>query len=236
MAKRYIQFVEENVIDNLDDVYNIIDLADKELSSNFDIKIDSKEIPITIFGVTFRTIVNLLKEKSISGYDKYKINLANRFEVGYDNTTNDEYEKNGGFIIYIKHLYQNFSTLREREYDDDTIALCVEWSATNITNDADAIKKISTTALTKLDTGYDIKLGTADCVIPIFVTIYDCLVAYLKIERASRKESEFEINFIGLFDIAAQESDDNDDIIRITPSIDLKLTIKSDGLGSAKYD
>jgi len=236
MGKRYIQFVEENVIDNLDDVYNIIDLASKELSSNFDIKINSNEIPITIFGVTFRTIVNLLKEKSISGYDKYKINIANRFEVGYDNTTNDEYEKNGGFIIYIKHLYQNFSTVREREYDDDTITLCVEWNTTNITSDNDMIKTISTTTVSKLDSEYDIKLGTSECVIPIFVTIYDCLISYLKIERASRKESEFEINFMGLFDIAAQESDDNEDIIRITPSIDLKLTIKSDGLGSAKYD
>ena len=231
----YKQYVERNLIDNQDDVYNIIDAASAELERKFDIACDEPDMLITIFGVTFNEFVKELQKRSATK-DHYKVIIASRLEIGFNNAKDEEYEKNGGFMFYIKHLYQESKDDElSREYGNGTIELCNEWNSVNIQSDNDFIKVVvmnTHAALKKLD----IALESHEVIIPIFITIYDTMIFYIKTQRATLNEFEYEINFISLFDVKAVQGEDLEDSIIFTPSIENKLALKSDQLATSKYD
>ena len=81
----------------------------------------------------------------------------------------------------------------------------------------------------------DIMLASSEFVIPIFITIYDTVVNYLKIRRSELGTFEYEINFISCFNIKAMEGDEND-IIAIRPNIEAKLELKNDAVASSKFE
>lgn len=229
-------YVKNIIVDNEDDVYTIIEMSQNELFKKFDMKPPHAEMVLTAFALTFEAFVKKLKEKADSGYTKYKIIIANRLEIGFDNAEDEEYEKNGGFMFYIKHLY--FNTKDDdsnREYEDNTITLCATWNSTNITTDSQIIREVAIKAVDDFKK-YDIGIESHEAVMPIFSTVYDNIVTYIKAQRASTNEFEYEVNFAGLFSVRAQASDDLDDIIAFTPAIDNKLLLKSDAGASSKFD
>lgn len=234
--EKFITYAQNIIVDNIDDVYSIIEIAMRELKENFDIGAKHPEIVLTTFAVTFESFVKKLKERADANYTKYKIIIADRLEIGFDNAEGEDYEKNGGFMFYIKHLYhESKDDDSNREYEDDTITLCTTWNSINITTDFQIIREVATKTLDELKK-YDVLLPKQELVIPIFITVYDSMVSYLKLQRASLNEFEYEVNFAGLFSVRAQQSDDLDDIIAFTPAIDNKLMLKSDSGASSKYD
>ena len=110
---RYNDYVKENLVNDVEAVSNIANAAAEDIRKKFDIYFShERDMIIAIFSVTFRNYVKKLRDRSRQGYAHFKINIAKRLEIGYDNAENDEYEKNGGFMFYVKHLYfQNLKGL-----------------------------------------------------------------------------------------------------------------------------
>lgn len=237
MPKQYVTYVAENVVDNKEDVYAITDWCTERLSKEFDI--DAKDMPdmvIAIFSVTFRKFVDALAERARKNYDHFMIIVANRLELGFDNATSEEYEKNGGFMFYMKHRYFK-SADDERDADMDemnTVQLCTRWNSINVASDTEIIREVTSAAIKELR-AMGIMLESNECIIPIFITMYESIVGYVIANRG--KEFEYAINFASLFDVRATESaDETEDIITFQPAIEFKLELKSDALASSKFD
>ena len=231
----YKDYIKENLIDDVDAAKDIADLANRTIREEFDIDIDNPEMTLTIFSVIYREVVIKLMEKRDANYPMYKFIIANRVEIGYDESINDDYEKQGGFAPYIKHLYHEKPVADEKDYEDDCIQLCTAWNTINITTDIKLVRKIVEDSFKKLNE-MDIKTGSSEVLMPIFASVYDALITYIKIKRAETKEYQYEINFVSLFDVAAKESDELDDVIVFTPAIADKLNIKSDKVGSSQFE
>lgn len=234
LFKDYRDYVESITVDNREDLFTIMSTASKRLFQLFNINITIPEQGLAIAAITFETIIDNLKKKEIAGYDNWSVVIAKKLEIGYSSTIDDEYEKNGGFVPGIKHLYGDNSIDVEAKPDDKTVELCVLWNSMNITTETKFIKQVSVEALKHLD-NIGIKLGSDELIMPIFITIYEIAVEYCKIRRAETKEFMYSINFLSCFTIKAVESD-GEDVISIEPSISTKLELKSDGLASSKYD
>lgn len=236
MDPKFMKYAENIIVDNIDDVYSIIEMSQRELQNKFDMKTKHPEMVLTAFALTFEAFVKKLKERADAGYNKYKIIIANRVEIGFDNAEGEDYEKNGGFMFYIKHLYYNAKDDdSNREYEDTTITLCTTWNSINITTDSQIIREVAIKAVDDFKK-YDIVIQSHEAVMPIFATVYDNIVTYIKLQRANNNEFEYEVNFAGLFSVRSQASDDLDDIIAFTPAIDNKLLLKSDSGASSKFD
>ena len=82
----------------------------------------------------------------------------------------------------------------------------------------------------------DINLGSPELVFPLFVTIYESIISYLKIRRRESEDDEFMINFCNCITVDCIGQDDGVDKITIIPAIEDKLNIKSDKNGTAIYE
>lgn len=232
---KYMNHARKLIVDDSEDIYTILDMTARDLNDNFDIKASHPEMILTAFDLTFRAFRTKLEERRNAGYNRYKIIIANRLEFGFDDTVGD-YEKNGGFVVYYKHLYHEAKDDdSNREYEDNTITLCTTWQSINITSDSQIIKEVAAKSVEEYNK-YDIATSAQEVVLPIFCTVYDNIISYIKLKRATENEFEYSISFAGLFDIKAIQSNDLDDIIEITPSIDDKTTMKSDDKASSKHD
>lgn len=238
-AMNYKDYVAENVVNNKDDVKKIIAIAAGELERKFDMHAsEAPDMLLTIFSVTFREFVAKLKDRSRKGYEHFKINIARRLEIGFDNAENEEYEKNGGFMFYVKHLYFHSTDDVSDSYDKDTIQLCTEWSSANVIGSSDdpIIKEVSMDAIKKI-TDLEIPFLNYEIIIPIFITIYEAIIHYMIITRSSTGDFEYEIDFASLFTVSVKEAMEGDeDIVTFTPAIEFKLALKSDETASSKWD
>lgn len=234
MSKKYMDYVKENLIDDVDDVYSIAELASKEIARKFDIEIKVPEMLITVFSVSLRDLLELFQEKEKAGYPKFKAVIADRFEMGYDNAANGEYEVDGSFTAYIKHLYhKDKGDAVAKEYGESSIELATKWNSINIKGESSvmAVKDLIPKCLKDLKK-LDIGIESGEIIMPLVVTFYDAMIAYVTTQRASLKEFEYGINMASLFDVKALENGDTDehgdseDIIEFTPSIEFKLGLK----------
>lgn len=188
-----------------------------------------KKMVIAIFGITLETVIQFLKTKQVAQYESYNINFANRVEIGYSTSSENEdidEEKSGNFMPYMCHIYDSkFNT--ERDEDEyNSIALATQWSAANIKTSIEDVKTISTKALEKLK-DYSIYLGTNELVIPIFCLIYEIIVSYIKIQRANNNDFEYILNVASIATARAVEGEDGD-VIYFDTSIFFKREIKND--------
>lgn len=249
MSENYINYFNENCIEDQEFTNLVLKTSAARLNDQFRLKFCVRDgsnpdgsaryaadvrLVGAIFCKIFDSILTSLEiaEKSYSNFD---INMAKRLIIGYSTTEDDDDEKQGNFMIYLKDL-----GFEPRRYEkDDSIKssneLCAAWNSENITEQPEIIKKISETALKMLKSDIDIEFNSSELVMPIFVTIYETLVSMLKTHRREIDEFEYEINFMSCFFIGARESE-FEDIIYIRPNIESKLRLKNDSLASAKYE
>ena len=188
------------------------------------------------FVKTFEAIINEL-QKLRETHVSYAINIANHLVVGFTNQDNDEDEKNGNFMIYVKNLMKYVPTLEVGEYrsPEKSREYLTNWNQENMIEQPDTTKRIAAYACELLNK-IDIRVNSGEMIFPIFVTIYECIVQYMKITRKDLKLDEYEINFCNIFFIQAAEQDDGIDRIVIRPSIECKMSLKSDKIATAIYE
>lgn len=230
----YIKYFEQFAKEDADHIINICETASKQIWDRFRARFTDPRLLAVVFSKIFGSVLDYLVSQE-NEYSDYKINVCGRLEIGYSTSDDEDDEKQGNYMIFIRHL--NAKTKND-SFDDPTAKSrerSVQWNTENIIENPVDLRKISELAVKALsDIG--VKLGVSELVMPIFITVYEATINYLKICRREKDEFEFEINFISCFNIGARESEDEVDDIYIRPSIDSKLKFKNDAEASGKFE
>ena len=112
------------------------------------------------------------------------------------------------------------------EEDTSSTERITQWNIENVITQPGIIREISNTVIEDLKT-IDVHIGISELVMPIFITVYECIVNYVRIKRQELNEFEFEINFVSCFHIGCMETEDGSSIY-IRPNIEAKLLMKDD--------
>lgn len=241
--QKLIKAYDSRTFENQKDIALICDTANKVIYDRFRVNLRRPDDPFfsyykmtaMIFVETFRAIIQQLLDRRATNAT-YNINIGNRINIGFSNSDNDEDEKNGNFCPYVKDIPHY--TVK----DDDDIKLdghCKEyirnWNQENMIQNPEDTLTIANSALKSLK-AIDINLGSPELVFPLFVTIYESIISYLKIRRRESEDDEFMINFCNCITVDCIGQDDGVDKITIIPAIEDKLNIKSDKTGTAIYE
>ena len=241
--QKLIKAYDSRTFENQKDIALICDTANKVIYDRFRVNLRRPDDPFfsyykmtaMIFVETFRAIIQQLLDRRATNAT-YNINIGNRINIGFSNSDNDEDEKNGNFCPYVKDIPHY--TVK----DDDDIKLdghCKEyirnWNQENMIQNPEDTLTIANHALKSLK-AIDINLGSPELVFPLFVTIYESIISYLKIRRRESEDDEFMINFCNCITVDCIGQDDGVDKITIIPAIEDKLNIKSDKNGTAIYE
>lgn len=242
--RKIIEEFDECVFEDQEHIALICETANNLIYDRFRIQLNNPEDPsrdaykmtAMIFVYTFRSMLKLLRAKRESN-STFEINIANRFVIGYSNQDSVEDEKNGNFMIYIRDLkhYTAKDDSSEFRTTENAKQYITAWNSENMIQNPQTANAIASDAIAELKK-INIFLGNSEFVFPIYVTIYDALVDYIKIRRRELNLDEFEINFCSCFCISANEQDDGVDRIAIRPLPEQKLYLKSDKIATAIYD
>lgn len=236
MAERekYLNYFDEFAVEDQEDVITICETASKIIWDRFRARFDDPRLLATTFSHIYTAIKNKLKSLEAE-YSDFKLNIAGRLEMGYTTNENEDDEKQGNFMVFIRHLNSN---KKNDELDDPTLKAverAVQWNTENIIDQPKLLTAISVDALELLKT-VDINIGSSELIMPIFVTTYESIINYIKIKRREENDFEYEVNFISCFYIGARETEDDIDDIYIRPNIEAKLEIKDDSKASSQYE
>jgi len=231
------EYFEKVVIENLDDVNTIGEMAIPIIYKNFKIKLKYPYVPISCYAVIFDCISRYLKNLQKTK-DSHCIIIANRLEIGFttsfDVEENEDLEKLGNFMFYMKHIENNKLT----EVDDSepkSVVRCTQWNEENITTSVSDIKEITKMASEKLQSELSIQGPNPEIIMPLFCTIHDSIVDYMKLLRAKDDVFEATINMAGCYDIYARLLEDGVEI-SYKPCVYSKGFFKEDGDATAKYE
>lgn len=227
--EKYLSYFNEMCKEDVEDVTTICDVASKEIYEKFKTKFDDPKLLAATFSKIYEAIEAKLKsyQSGENGYSDFQINLCDRLVIGYSTNDDDDDEKKGNFMIYLRHMNSNKKT---EECDDPTATgeeRAVQWNTDNIIDQPKIIAEISVAAV-KAASDIDVRLGSQELVMPIFITTYENIVKYLKVRRKEMDKYELEINFVSCFVIGCRESEEEIDEIYIRPNIQSKLDIKDD--------
>jgi len=235
-TERYEKYFSEICKEDVDDVLTICSTASQIIYEKFKIKIDDPKILATIFSRTYEAILDYL-ESLEKDYSEFKIDICNRFVIGYSTIEDENDEKEGNFMVFIRHL-NSLNTSMDNAADNanlKSVELAVQWNTDNVLEQPKIIKDISARAKDKCEKT-DIYMGSSECIMPIFVTTYENIVNYVKIKRKELDKFEYEINFASVFYIGARESEDDTSDIYIRPNIESKLKLKNDLIATSKHE
>lgn len=234
--EKYTEYFKNYCVEDQDDVILICQAASSKIYDRVKLKLDDPKLLAVIFSQIYEAILDELKSLE-DKYTEFKIDIADRLEIGYTNSEDEDDEKVGNFMIYMKHLSSSKKDDSEVDPTLKSADLANRWNTENIVNQPEILKKISITACEKLKS-IDVYLASSELIIPIFVYVYEAITSVLSIRRKELDEFEYEINFISCFYIGAREAENDDasDQIYIRPNIESKLKLKNDLKASSKYE
>lgn len=234
-VEKYEVVFDELCIEDKEDIITICSAAQEKLRKAFKIDINDPKILGVMFSKIYDSFFIELK-KLESNFEKFNINIAGRLDIGFTTSNNEDDEKNGNFMAYIRHKNKMTKDGTESfESGSTTTERLVQWNTENIIDQSELLRKISISAIEALKE-VDINLTSSEVIIPLFIIIYEEIVNYIKVKRSEIDSIKFEINFMGCFQIAALEDAEDIDKIVIRPSINTKLLMKDDERASSKYE
>ena len=230
-----VEKISSIAADRLQHIFNLHFCRPETKSNGDKVQVPDNRIPLIIFTETYDAVIDklidarkgMLARNEIKEYNKFNFNFANRFEIGYDNISNDEDEKEGNYMIYIKDIRESRTIEEPAEPNTKPTEKAVEWISQNITQKPQTITEIAIDAKERLKK-LDLALHSHELVMPIFCTVYDTMVEYMDMRRIELNECEYEINFAGAFFVCAMENEDGGSDIIFRPSIDSKTSLKDD--------
>ena len=238
-AEPWVIFMKDSLCEDFDIIESIADTANRTLYEKYKIKIDSWALSTAIFLKTFESICVMLKSKE-KDYSSYAVNFMNRFIVSFNSNINDEDEKTGNFMIYLRHV--GGDTVKDTFVDptDTPLTRVSDWNKDNLISKIDdgVAKKQPelTRKMSLLSVDYinkiNIKLANNEVIFPMFINFYDSIITVCKLVRKDRDLPKLEVN-LGLLRVVVKEGPDGRDIIELKPDIAGKLNIKDDKLASS---
>ena len=238
-AEPWVIFMKDSLCEDFDMIESIADTANRTLYEKYKIKIDSWALSTAIFLKTFESICVMLKSKE-KDYSSYAVNFMNRFIVSFNSNINDEDEKTGNFMIYLRHV--GGDTVKDTFVDptDTPLTRVSDWNKDNLISKIDdgvakkqpeLTRKMSLLAVDYINK-INIKLANNEVIFPMFINFYDSVITVCKLARKDRDLPKLEVN-LGLLRVVVKEGPDARDIIELKPDIAGKLNIKDDKLASS---
>lgn len=238
-AEPWVVFMKDSLCEDFDIIESIADTANRTLYEKYKIKIDSWALSTAIFLKTFESICVMLKSKE-KDYSSYAVNFMNRFIVSFNSNINDEDEKTGNFMIYLRHV--GGDTVKDTFVDptDTPLTRVSDWNKDNLISKIDdgvakkqpeLTRKMSLLAVDYINK-INIKLANNEVIFPMFINFYDSIITVCKLVRKDRDLPKLEVN-LGLLRVVVKEGPDGRDIIELKPDIAGKLNIKDDKLASS---
>lgn len=232
-VEKYVSFFNEKTKEDEEHILTICETASKQIWDKFKIRFDDPRLLGTCFIVIYETFINKLKSLQ-ENYSDFQIKICDRLEIGYTTNDNEDDEKNGNFMISIRHLNCS-KKIYEMDPTESPRERAVHWNTDNIIAQPELLRQISIEAIEELKK-VEVTIGMEELIIPIFVTTYEALIMYLTTKRKEKDDFEFEINFMSCFYIGARETEDVDDDIYIRPNIAFKLEIKDDNRATSVHE
>ena len=227
---------EENIIEDADLMQGIGEYALQHIYNCFRIKFKDYKRPIALYAIVFDTIREVLKDMEKTK-ESVSINIANRMEIGFTSSFDDgnDVEKEGNFMIFIKQVPNMATSENKDDGETQSVVLCTEWNASNISEDVKYLKTIAVTAKQKLDTELDLAFDSIEVIFPLFCAIHESIINYLKGVKSMENSFELFVNVANIYDISIMTMEDGD-TISIKPKVYDKLTFKDDHGASSKNE
>lgn len=224
------QWFEEYVVNNPEDIRLIGELSARSLRDKFCLTLKPEPI-IAIYCSTFESIFKYLKKKQEAGKTSFQINICNVISVSYNNLSDKESEKMGNFMPFIQQIADG--PIPDTGFtSSDTIELCAAWNSSHITEQPDAITEIATQTLRDLKDNFSMRAADKQLIMPIFCTVHESIINYMKIKRVDLGELEYTLDIAGIYKIRVSEADDGTEIIEYPPMIYTKKTTKDDEMSA----
>lgn len=239
--QKYEVYFEENAPEDVDDINTICGMAVKDIYETIGTRMVNEKqgldqrIIACMFSVTFDAILVKLK-KLEDRFPSVEIDVAGRFAIGYNTCEDENDEKEGNFMIYIRDLHHTSKTELVDSPEASSKERCVEWLANNLINEnTNILREIAIDAKERMAKTLDLNLSSEEFVLPIFIMTYEALVKYITSRRRENDAMSYRINFVSCFEIECEEAEDGMDNISIHPDINSKLFLKDDEKASSKY-
>jgi hypothetical protein len=232
-SERWLRYYYDNIYEDEEDIQMISETAIATIRERFHIVLPDHRLATSAFLRIFEGFIEKLKSLQ-KEYDNFQINLANRLAIGFTNNENEDDEKSGNFMLFIQHLREATKTETVNDPTISNIERAVQWNAENIVEQPELIRALTIEAVKYLR-DIDIQLANNEIIMPVFITYYECIINYLKIHRREADLFELQLNYSWFF-IGAREGEDGRDTIFIRPSINGKLSLKSDISASSKSE
>lgn len=241
-AEPWVIFLKDSLCEDFDVIESIADTANRSLYEKYKIKLDSWPMSTAVFLKTFESICAMLKSKE-SNYSNYAINFMNRFIVSFNSNINDEDEKNGNFMIYLRHIGGDTAKDVYIDPTDTPLTRVADWNKENLVSKIDdgvmkkqpeLTRKMSLLAVEYINK-INIKLANNEVIFPMFINYYDSIITVCKLVRKDRDLPKLEVN-LGLLRIIIKEGPDGRDAIELKPDIAGKLNIKDDKLATSSNE
>lgn len=237
--QKYELYWEEHAPEDEDELKTICESAAIEIHELFKLNLinEKRGLDARIVGCIFSKIFDAIIEqlqKLEEQYTDFELDIVQRFTIGYDTNENDNDEKEGNFMIYMRDLNCEVRTEITDSLDASSLERVVSWNTQNLKDKIDMHRNIAIAALKKIADDLDIVLSSEEYIWPIFITTYEALIKYLRSRIAELQVPSLEINFISCFWAGILESEDGLGKIYIRPNINSKLKLKNDEKASSK--
>ena len=233
--EKYEVFFNEHCVEDIEEVITICEAASITIKDRFKTRFDDPRLLAVTFNIIFDTFIQKLL--SLKGeYSDFTFDICDRLEIGYTNKEDEDDEKSGNYNIFVRHLN---NTKKNNEVEDPTakaVERAVQWNTENIIEQPELMRSIAVEAVKNLKE-ISLNLAASELVMPIFITVYESIVNYIKIKRREVDAFEKEINFVSCFNIGARETEDGEDDIYIRPMVETKVDkVKNDADVTAKNE
>ncbi len=232
MDEKYLADYNEFVVEDEEHIIPICSSAIKLIYEKFKVPLKDPKLVAVIVERTYKVIINTLKSYE-SKLSEFKLNICDRLEIGYTTNTSEEDEKQGNYMIFMNHLDKSIVDSLPEE-DSTPVERITQWNIENVITQPGIIREISNAVIEDLKS-ISVNIGISELIMPIFITVYECTVNYVRIKRQELKEFEFEINFISCFHIGCMETEDGSSIY-IRPNIEAKLLMKDDQAATSIHE
>ena len=232
--EKYIEFFNEFATEDIEDILTVCEMAGPKICKIVKARFDDPKLLGSVFSKIFTAIQKNLRDLE-DKYSSFEINVCDRLLIGYSNKTEEDDEKAGNFMFYMRHMSDSKKVEDEVDSSSSATELAVQWNTENIRVQPELLRKIAVDAIKELEE-IKVMLSSSEFIFPIFVTVYENLINYLRVKRGEKDVFEYEINFMSCFYIGARESEDGVDDIYIRPNIESKLFLKNDLRASSEND
>ena len=172
--EKWLAYYEENIHEDKEEIRDIAETASSVIRERFNIPLEGYQLTTVCFLKIFESFLKKLVSLE-DQYDNFEINLANRLLIGFTNNLDQDNEKSGNFMVYMKHLHESIKTEQQDDPTVSNIERIVQWNAENVIENPALIRTMTIDAVKALR-DVDIHLANNEIIMPIFIIFYESII------------------------------------------------------------